>query len=98
MAGARYGQIVVSASRKLKHEDEDVRKGLILNRDSGLASISKGSQTVKRARVHVEFQQTCLKEESFAQLLVHLVVRVKSIKRARIQELWIIVVLPGTVR
>lgn len=33
MAGARYCQVVVSASRKLKHEDAQVRKGLVLNRD-----------------------------------------------------------------
>lgn len=33
MAGARYCQVVVSASRKLKHEDAHVRKGLVLNGD-----------------------------------------------------------------
>lgn len=34
MAGARYCQVVVSASRKLKHEGAHVRKGFVLNRDS----------------------------------------------------------------
>lgn len=60
MAGARYCQVVISASRKLKHEDLHVRKGLVLNRDDLFWPVKSLQQrithTVETARAHVEFK------------------------------------------
>lgn len=61
MAGARYCQVVVSASRKLKHEDARYERSRpkqgLLSKISFLKKSDVTNHTVKTARVHVEFKQ-----------------------------------------
>lgn len=72
MAGARYCQVVISASRKLKHEDSHVRKGLVLNRDDLFWPVltcqksavtnhthSENSKGACRVQTNVEWEEFC---------------------------------------